>query len=93
LFDVLNRERVKYWRQRIVPLIRPARPFRPIERAILYMAFGFSALYFSDRLLVQWIPDQAILREVQMVKGGLEVVLTAVFIVFVTYRSRSRLTD
>lgn len=48
----------------------------PLRIATVYLLFGFSALYFSDVLLVQRLSDP-LLGQVQALKGGVEVVVTA----------------
>lgn len=55
---------------------------------VIYVVLGFLALYFSDVYLPQAIQDPGVLRQNQMLKGGVEVVLTAGLIFVLTRRSR-----
>lgn len=55
---------------------------------VIYAVLGFLALYFSDVYLPQAIQDPEVLRQEQMLKGGVEVVLTAGLIFVLTRRSR-----
>lgn len=54
----------------------------------IYVVLGFLALYFSDVYLPQAIQDPEVLRQNQMLKGGVEVALTAGLIFVLTRRSR-----
>lgn len=60
----------------------------PLEVTVIYTFFGFLALYFSDVFLPQAIENAGLLRQVQALKGGVEVVLTAGLIFLLTRRSR-----
>lgn len=60
----------------------------PKQVTVLYLGLGFLALYFSDVHLPQAIQDQAVLAQVQAVKGGAEIILTAGLIYVLTRRSR-----
>lgn len=60
----------------------------PLEVTVIYAFLGFLALYFSDVFLPQAIDDAGFLRQVQALKGGAEVVLTAGLIFLLTKRSR-----
>jgi|GEM_PF-4663484 len=55
----------------------------PGRITIVYVVFGFSALVVSDFLLPEVLSGDALVR-IQAVKGGLEVVLTAGLIYFLT---------
>lgn len=48
----------------------------PVRIATVYLMFGFAALYFSDVILVQQLSDP-LLGQVQALKGGVEVLVTA----------------
>lgn len=63
----------------------------PVQVAVIYAFIGFAALYFSDVYLPQTIRDPVVLQQVQALKGGVEVVLTAGLIFALTYRSRRSL--
>lgn len=62
----------------------------PVRIALMYLVLGFSALFLSDVLFVQYLSDP-LLSQVQAVKGGAEVVLTAGFILVVTGRREAQL--
>jgi len=62
----------------------------PAHVTVIYLIFGTLALVFSDVLLVR-IFDDPILARVQMVKAGIEVVLTAGLIYVLTTVSRRSL--
>lgn len=47
----------------------------PFRITVIYLLFGFSALYFSDVWLVQ-VLSEPVLSQVQALKGGVEVVVT-----------------
>lgn len=64
----------------------------PLQITLIYMVFGFAALYLSDVVFVQLIDDPALLQQVQAVKGGVEVVATGGLIFVLTHRSRRSLT-
>lgn len=57
----------------------------PTRVALLYVILGLVTLFLSDVVLVFFIDRPALLRQLQAVKGGAEVVLTACFI-FVVMR-------
>lgn len=63
----------------------------PVQVAVIYALFGFSALYFSDVYLPQTIGNQETLAQIQALKGGVEVVVTAGLIFLLTRRSRKTL--
>jgi signal transduction histidine kinase len=54
---------------------------------LIYLVFGVAALYVSDVLFVRYLSDP-LLSQVQTVKGGVEVLLTAGLIFLLTRRSR-----
>jgi signal transduction histidine kinase len=60
----------------------------PVQITGIYTVLGFGALYFSDVYLVEAIEDPAVLAQIQALKGGVEVVLTAGLILLLTTRSR-----
>jgi signal transduction histidine kinase len=74
------------------------RGHRILERAVrtpahitaIYLTVGLLALFMSDILLV-WFFEDPFLAELQIVKGALEVLLTAGLIYFLTTISRSSL--
>lgn len=49
----------------------------PLRIAAIYAVFGIAALLFSDVILVAVVDDPRLLRELQAVKGAVEVLLTA----------------
>jgi signal transduction histidine kinase len=62
----------------------------PLRMSLIYVVFGFGSLYVSDVLLVQSLSDP-LLSQVQALKGGVEVVLTAGLIFGLTRRYQSQL--
>jgi signal transduction histidine kinase len=60
----------------------------PAQITLIYAILGFGALYLSDVFLPQAITDPAALAQVQALKGGAEVVLTAGLIFLLTVRGR-----
>lgn len=52
----------------------------PLRIALVYLVFGTLALFLSDVLLVLLVGDGALLRQLQALKGLVEVALTAVLI-------------
>lgn len=60
----------------------------PGQITVLYGFIGFAALYFSDVYLPRAIQDPGVLAQLQALKGGMEVVLTAAVILVLTTRSR-----
>jgi len=64
--------------------------FTPFRITILYLIFGFLALYVSDVLFVRSL-DEPLLSRVQALKGGVEVLLTGGLIYILTRRSRAQL--
>lgn len=73
--------------RRLRDVIAPA-DLSPVQITAIYTAFGFGALYLSDVYLPQLIQDPALLAQMQALKGGVEVVLTAGVILVLTTRSR-----
>lgn len=63
----------------------------PVQVAGIYTVFGLIALYFSDVFLPRTIRDPVYLRQIQALKGGVEVLVTAGLIFGLTYRSRQSL--
>lgn len=62
----------RYWGTELFTRVR----LTPRRIGLIYLLFGFSALYFSDVLLVRYF-DDPLLGQLQAVKGGVEVLLTA----------------
>lgn len=73
--------------RRLRSVITPA-DLSPVQITGIYTVFGFGALYLSDVYLPQMIHDPAQLAQLQAVKGGAEVILTAGVILALTTRSR-----
>ena len=48
----------------------------PAQITVVYVAFGLVLLYFSDALLPGLIADPSLLKRVQAVKGGVEILIT-----------------
>lgn len=63
----------------------------PSQVTAIYLVFGFLALYFSDVYLPRMLRDPAFLRQIQALKGGLELLVSAGVIFGLTYRSRQTL--
>lgn len=61
----------------------------PLRIAAIYALFGVLALYFSDVLLVAWVEQGELVQTIQLVKGGVEIAVTAVLI-YVLTRSSER---
>lgn len=59
---------------------------------LIYAVFGMCALFLSDVLFVRYF-SEPLLSQVQALKGGVEVVLTAGLIFLLTRRSRGQLKD
>lgn len=64
---------------------------RPIQVTGIYLVFGFLALYFSDVYLPQAVSETVYVRQIQALKAGVEVLVTAGLIFGLTYRSRRSL--
>lgn len=77
---------VKSWLARLNSEIQ----LTPVRMAAAYLVLGFSALFLSDVLLVQYL-QEPLLSQVQAVKAGVEVLLTAGFILVVTRRREVQL--
>ncbi|MFB6104856.1 MAG: sensor histidine kinase [Halobacteriaceae archaeon] len=77
---------------RDVPFVRSATAFRLTAGRIaaIYAAFGFLALYVSDVLFARMF-DDPFLGQVQLLKGGIEVVVTAGLIFALTRWSHDQL--
>lgn len=63
----------------------------PFRIAAIYSLFGLLALYVSDFYLPGQISDPSLLRQLQAVKGAVEVVLTAGLIYLLTYYGQRQL--
>lgn len=63
----------------------------PFRIAAIYSLFGLTALYISDFYLPGQISDPSVLRQLQAVKGAVEVVLTAGLIYLLTYYGQRQL--
>jgi PAS domain S-box-containing protein len=59
-----------------------AQPGAAARIAAIYAAAGFAWIAFSDRLVVALAPDPAVHDQIQTVKGGLYVLVTAVILFF-----------
>lgn len=77
---------VPNWVRRRLPVVN----LTPLRITLAYTILGFMALVVSDILLVRYLADP-LLSQLQAVKGGLEVVLTAGFIFVVTNRREVQL--
>lgn len=73
--------------RRLRPVIMPT-DLSPVQITGIYTMFGFGALYLSDVYLPQMIQEPGLLAQLQAVKGGVEVLLTAGVILVLTTRSR-----
>lgn len=60
----------------------------PVQITVIYLFLGFLALFFSDVYLPRSIQNPALLAQLQALKGGVEIVLTAGVILVLTTRSR-----
>lgn len=67
--------------------------YTPLQIAVLYFILGTAALFFFDVVLLYLLDDDILIRQIQGVKGGIEVLVTAIFIYFLTKKSRSSLQD
>lgn len=72
----------RYWWGQLRTQVR----LTPLRIALAYLVLGLGALYFSDVLLVWYFADP-LLSQLQAIKGGVEVAVTAGFI-FVLARGR-----
>ena len=70
----------------------PAIELSPLRITAIYAAFGLVALYVSDVLLVRQF-SEPLLSQVQALKGGVEVLLTAGLIFALTSRSERQVRD
>lgn len=81
------------WRSRFVPAGAVSSfDLTPTRIMLGYLAFGLTALYVSDVLIVRYL-SEPLLSQVQTVKGGVEVLLTGAFIYLLTARREHQLTD
>lgn len=66
----------------------------PLRIALVYLVLGTLALVFSDVVLVRLVEDPARLRDLQAIKGQVEVVLTAlvIYALVATYHRASEET-
>lgn len=60
----------------------------PFRIAVIYAGFGIAALLFSDVVLVAFVDDPQLLRELQAAKGAIEVLLTGglIYLLVSVYR-------
>lgn len=63
----------------------------PLRITLIYVLFGLALLVFSDLLLPLWVDDAGLLREVQALKGAVEVALTGGLIYVLGGRMRRQL--
>lgn len=77
-----------FWIERQVPHL----DLTPLRIAMLYAAFGFGALYFSDVYLVRHLSEPR-LSQFQAFKGGIEVIATAGLVFVLTARSQAQLHE
>lgn len=75
-----------YWARRLVPEYQ----LSPLRITMLYAMLGALALYVSDVLFVRYLSDP-LLSQVQSLKGGLEVLLTAGLIYGLSARRETQL--
>lgn len=73
----------RYWEYRLTTGWR----IGPLRGAIIYLGLGFAGLYVSDVLFVRHF-SEPFLSQLQAVKAGIEVLLTAVFVYVILYVSR-----
>jgi signal transduction histidine kinase len=66
---------------------------KPTQAALLYLVLGTFSLFLSDVLLVEALGDRPLLSQIQALKGGIEVLLTAGFIFVMMRYSRSKLEE
>ncbi|PSQ15810.1 hypothetical protein BRD00_12390 [Halobacteriales archaeon QS_8_69_26] len=64
----------------------------PIRVALIYVAFGFFALFVSDVVFVEYLSEPTLSR-IQAVKGGVEVLVTGGLIYVLTGVSRRQLAE
>lgn len=76
----------QYWRRRLVPSVQ----LTPVRIAVSYAVFGAVGLFVSDVLLVSYL-SEPLLSQVQALKGGIEVLLTAGFVFLLTNQRESQL--
>lgn len=63
----------------------------PLQITLVYVVFAMFALLVSDVLLVIWIDDPVLQSQLQTMKAGLEIALTAVLIYLLTRLSQQSL--
>lgn len=84
--DPDHRRIIPHWVRRRLPVVN----LTPLRITLAYTVLGFSALVLSDILLVRFLSDP-LLSQLQAAKGGVEVLLTAGFILVVTNRREIQL--
>lgn len=76
----------RYWTQRLLPPLE----LTPLRIASAYALFGTFGLFVSDVVFV-WYFSDPLLSQIQALKGGAEVLLTAGFIFILVKRRESQL--
>ena len=76
----------RYWGQQFLPSF----DLTPLRIALAYTVFGFTALFASDVLLVRYVTEP-LLSQLQALKGGVEIVLTAGVIFLLTSAREAQL--
>lgn len=76
----------QYWKNRLLPTIE----LTPARISLAYTLFGFLALFASDVLFVRLV-SEPLLSQIQALKGGIEIVLTAGFILVLTRHRETQL--
>jgi len=64
----------------------------PLQITLVYVVFAMVALLISDVLLVRWVGDPVLLSQLQTVKAGFEILLTASLIFVLTRASQRSLS-
>lgn len=82
--------RARILNRRLRDVITPV-DLTPLQVTVIYALLGFLALFLSDVALTLLVRDDSLLNQLQALKGGIEVVLTAGLIYVLTDRSRRRL--
>lgn len=76
----------RYWLRRLTPTF----DLTPIRITVAYAVFGLSALFLSDVIFARYI-SEPLLSQVQALKGGIEVAVTAGLIFLLTTHRESQL--
>lgn len=76
----------RYWSTRLIPTVE----LTPFRIALVYLVLGFLALFASDVLLVRYV-SEPLVSQLQALKGGVEVLLTAVLIFALVGRREAQL--